>query len=158
MTSLPERLQAAITRRAEREGLWDMPFRDVDLETMAEEVVEDVFARGLFLGVVEANLVVSALAQAEGSLIAMRAFGGDGLDGDGLGQILSQVEAASKMLRGLAVQSTTVPEFARGLGAFVGGIRNTDGTWTCDCGEIVNTDLDLYMHRRHDPAHKAVKV
>lgn len=29
--------------RAEREGLWDMPLREIDLETMADELIDALY-------------------------------------------------------------------------------------------------------------------
>lgn len=39
---LREYVLAAIYGRANREQLWDMPLKDIDLETMADEIVEVV--------------------------------------------------------------------------------------------------------------------
>lgn len=154
MTSRPEQITDAIRARVEREGLWDLRLHDVDLETMGEEI-EEVLGPSdpgiVRLAEEEASHIRMALNMATGALISARV--GDASP-DGLRFVQDVVESALKTLGVASVRSASPHPFAEALGATVGGVRNSDDTWTCSCGESGPDDMWLWMHRRHDPLHK----
>lgn len=159
MTSRAEQITNAIQARAHREDLWDLRLCDVDLETMGEEIDEALTLSSIkgtkhnvLLTAEEAGRVRTALNMAVGALIADRV--GDEVSRDGLRFIQDVAESALKCVGSAWVRSATPHPFATSIGGTIGGLRNEDGTWTCDCGETTPDDLSLFMHRRHDPAHK----